>query len=60
MTVTELIAKLQTFDGGKEVQVYDHIARKFTTPVVQLHTKRNDVVWLIGQPWVLQIGSLRP
>lgn len=51
MTVTELIERLQTFDGSKEVQLYDHIARKFTSPIVQLHTKRNYVVWLLGQPW---------
>jgi hypothetical protein len=51
MTVADLIVKLQTFDSNKEVQVFDHIARQFTAPVVQLHTKRSDVVWLIGQPW---------
>ena len=51
MTVTELIEKLQTFDGSKEVQVYNPTTYKFTTPIVQNHTKRYDTVWLLGQPW---------
>jgi hypothetical protein len=51
MTVAELIAKLQAFDGNKEVKVYDHHERCFTGPVVESHSKQKQVVLVLARPW---------
>ena len=51
MTVAELIAKLQTYNGNKEVKVWDHLERRFTGPVVEAHSKQKQTVLVIAQPW---------
>jgi hypothetical protein len=51
MTVADLITTLQTFDGDKEVQVFDHLTHKFAEPVVEAHSKRTEIVLLLARPW---------
>jgi hypothetical protein len=60
MTVAELIAKLQTYDGNKEVQVWHDLERRFTTEViVEPHSKRPQVVWVLARHWHSPWGGVR-